>query len=259
VEWVAASHARRFENLAYCLLWGFDGRDVFDDEDALARLDQTELAPGDFFNRRGILAQAACLLAQPRVVRALTRNRGGQLVVLVPCPEHGEEPAVADQPVDDNDRSDEEHQQLNDAPVAGRALGRWALPALRLWPGFDVLGHATKQYNNFFESTSAMDELILILTTMPDDDRVAGLVRTLVEERLAACVNVLAPMTSTYRWQGKIEVETERQVVMKTTRARLVGLEERLRALHPYELPEFVVIDASASEAYARWVRDTTL
>ena len=103
-----------------------------------------------------------------------------------------------------------------------------------------------------------MDELILILTTMPDDDRAAGLARTLVEERLAACVNVLGPMTSTYRWQGKIEVETERQVVMKTTRANLVGLEERLRALHPYDLPEFVVIDAAGSEAYARWVRDTT-
>jgi periplasmic divalent cation tolerance protein len=57
---------------------------------------------------------------------------------------------------------------------------------------------------------------------------------------------------------GRIEVGAERQVVMKTTRANLVGLERRLRALHPYELPEFVVIEASASEAYARWVRDTT-
>jgi len=104
-----------------------------------------------------------------------------------------------------------------------------------------------------------MDELLLILTTMPDDDRAAELARTLVEERLAACVNVLAPMTSTYRWQGRIEVGAERQLVMKTTRANLVRLEERLRALHPYELPEFVVIDAAGSEAYARWVRDATL
>jgi periplasmic divalent cation tolerance protein len=103
-----------------------------------------------------------------------------------------------------------------------------------------------------------MDELILILTTMPDDDRAAGLARTLVEERLAACVNVLGPMTSTYRWQGKIEVETERQLVMKTTRANLAGLEDRLRALHPYDLPEFVVIDAAGSKAYAGWVRDIT-
>jgi periplasmic divalent cation tolerance protein len=103
-----------------------------------------------------------------------------------------------------------------------------------------------------------MDELILILTTMPDDDRAAGLARTLVEERLAACVNVLGPMTSTYRWQGRIEVAAERQVVVKTTRANLVGLQERLRALHPYDLPELVVIDAAGSEAYATWVRDST-
>jgi periplasmic divalent cation tolerance protein len=101
-----------------------------------------------------------------------------------------------------------------------------------------------------------MDELILILTTMPDDDRAAGLARTLVEERLAACVNVHGPMMSTYRWQGRVEVEAERQLAIKTTRARRSALEARLRALHPYELPEFVVVDATGSDAYAGWVRD---
>ena len=101
-----------------------------------------------------------------------------------------------------------------------------------------------------------MDELILILTTMPDDDRAADLARTLVEERLAACVNVHGPMTSTYRWQGRVEVEAERQLAIKTTRANRVALEARLRALHPYEVPEFVVVDATGSDAYAGWVRD---
>ncbi len=101
-----------------------------------------------------------------------------------------------------------------------------------------------------------MDELILILTTMPDDDRAADLARTLVEERLAACVNVHGPMTSTYRWQGRVEVEAERQLAIKTTRANRIALEARLRALHPYELPEFVVVDATGSDAYAGWVRD---
>ena len=103
-----------------------------------------------------------------------------------------------------------------------------------------------------------MTHLILILTTMPDDERADGLARTLVEEGLAACVNVHGPMTSTYRWQGQVEVEPERQVVIKTTRTRLAALEARLRALHPYDLPEFVVIDAAASDAYAGWVNDTT-
>jgi periplasmic divalent cation tolerance protein len=103
-----------------------------------------------------------------------------------------------------------------------------------------------------------MNDLILILTTMPDDDRAGGLARTLVEERLAACVNVHAPMTSTYRWQDALESAAERQVVIKTTRGRRAALEARLRALHPYELPELVVIDAVGGDAYAKWVRDAT-
>jgi periplasmic divalent cation tolerance protein len=104
-----------------------------------------------------------------------------------------------------------------------------------------------------------MTDLILILTTMPDDERAEGLARTIVEEGLAACVNVHGPMTSIYRWRGRIEVELERQVVIKTTRARLAVLETRLRALHPYELPEVIVIDAAASVAYERWANDTTV
>jgi len=99
-----------------------------------------------------------------------------------------------------------------------------------------------------------MTDLILILTTMPDDDRAALLARTLVDEGLAACVNVHGPMTSTYRWKGAVACEAERQVVIKSTRARLGALEARVRALHPYQLPEFVVLDAQASEAYAAWV-----
>jgi periplasmic divalent cation tolerance protein len=99
-----------------------------------------------------------------------------------------------------------------------------------------------------------MNELILVLTTMPGDDRADGLARALVDERLAACVNVHGPMISTYRWEGRIDVESERQIVIKTTRARLAALEARIRALHPYELPEFIVIDASASASYEGWV-----
>jgi periplasmic divalent cation tolerance protein len=101
-----------------------------------------------------------------------------------------------------------------------------------------------------------MADLILILTTMPDDDRVDAMARALVDERLAACVNVHGPMTSTYRWKGNVEREVERQVVIKTTRARLRDLETRLRTLHPYELPEFVMLEGQASQAYGAWVND---
>jgi len=103
-----------------------------------------------------------------------------------------------------------------------------------------------------------MSQLILILTTMPDDDRAGSIARTLVEERLAACVNVHAPMTSTYRWKGAVQREAERQVVIKTTAGRRAALETRLRELHPYELPELVVLTADASAAYAAWVSGET-
>jgi periplasmic divalent cation tolerance protein len=103
-----------------------------------------------------------------------------------------------------------------------------------------------------------MADLILILTTMPDDNRADELATALVSEGLAACVNVHGPMASTYRWKGQIEHEAERQVVIKTMRARLPAIEVRLRALHPNELPEFVVIDADAGDAYGRWVIEAT-
>jgi periplasmic divalent cation tolerance protein len=103
-----------------------------------------------------------------------------------------------------------------------------------------------------------MNDLILILTTMPDDDRARTLARALVDEGLAACVNVHAPMTSIYRWKGTVEEEPERQLVIKTARARLPDIEARLRALHPYDLPELIVLDAQAGAVYGAWVVDVS-
>src|SRR6185295_9156475 len=99
-----------------------------------------------------------------------------------------------------------------------------------------------------------MTDLIIVLTTMPDDERADSLARTLVDEQLAACVHVHSPGSSTYRWNGTVEVERERPLVIKTSRACLAELDRRLHALHPYELPEFVVLSAEAGEAYGRWV-----
>lgn len=94
---------------------------------------------------------------------------------------------------------------------------------------------------------------------MPDDARADELARALVDERLAACVNVHGAMTSTYRWKGKVERDAERQIVIKTTRDRLTAVESRLRTLHPYELPEFIVIASdTGSEAYLAWVMKET-
>jgi periplasmic divalent cation tolerance protein len=96
------------------------------------------------------------------------------------------------------------------------------------------------------------------LTTLSADADAVLLARTLVEERLAACVNVLSPMTSVYRWQGKVEQEREQQLVIKTASARVSALEARVRQLHPYDLPEFLVLDVSGgSQAYLAWVAES--
>jgi periplasmic divalent cation tolerance protein len=97
--------------------------------------------------------------------------------------------------------------------------------------------------------------LVLVLTTLPADANATALARQLIDERLAACVNACAPMTSVYRWEGAIQEESERQLVIKTSTARLEALKERLHALHPYQVPEFVVLHAdAASNRYAQWV-----
>lgn len=81
----------------------------------------------------------------------------------------------------------------------------------------------------------------------------------LVEEHLAACVNVLPPMTSTYSWKGSVEKSDERQVVIKTSSGRVRDLETRLKALHPYEVPEFVVIPiVEGSHDYLAWISENT-
>jgi periplasmic divalent cation tolerance protein len=99
--------------------------------------------------------------------------------------------------------------------------------------------------------------LALVLTTLGADADAAALARTLVEERLAACVNVVPGMTSIYRWQGSVEQEREQQLLIKTTTGKVEALAARLRELHPYELPEFIVLDAAASAAYGTWVKES--
>jgi periplasmic divalent cation tolerance protein len=105
-----------------------------------------------------------------------------------------------------------------------------------------------------------MRDVVVVLTTMPDDAaRADELARALVDDRLAACVNVSAPMRSTYRWKDAVERETERQLIIKTTRERLRDLEARVRELHPYQLPEFIVITVeAASKGYTEWVTQET-
>ena len=102
-------------------------------------------------------------------------------------------------------------------------------------------------------------EYVIVLTTLPADADAAAFGRTLVEERLAACVNVLPAMESVFRWEGRVEQDAERQVVLKTSRDRTAALWDRIRELHPYEVPEFVVLPIlDGSDAYLRWLGEST-
>jgi periplasmic divalent cation tolerance protein len=100
---------------------------------------------------------------------------------------------------------------------------------------------------------------VLILTTLPADADAAAFASALVEARLAACVNVLPAMESIYRWEGAVERETERQIVLKTSTDRTDALWERVRELHPYDVPEFIVLPiVDGNDAYLRWIGDST-
>jgi periplasmic divalent cation tolerance protein len=102
-------------------------------------------------------------------------------------------------------------------------------------------------------------DIVLVLTTVPAGDAGDAIARVLVEERLAACVNVHAPMTSFYRWQGTAEHDVERQLVIKTTRDQVPAIQTRITELHSYELPEFIVIPViDGTTAYLEWVRSET-
>jgi periplasmic divalent cation tolerance protein len=106
---------------------------------------------------------------------------------------------------------------------------------------------------------TSIPSVSIVLTTFGKDDDARAIATVLVEERLAACVNILPGVRSIYAWKGSVSEDEEQQLVIKTSTNQLAALEARLRELHSYEVPEFVVIHASGgSEAYLDWVRDST-
>ena len=96
---------------------------------------------------------------------------------------------------------------------------------------------------------------VVVLTTVGTAFDAAALARELVEQRLAACVNIIPRMESIYRWQGRVETDAEQLLLIKTTRERLDALRERLMARHPYDVPELVVIQPDEiAEPYRAWL-----
>ncbi|AMN47823.1 hypothetical protein ACG33_12085 [Steroidobacter denitrificans] len=98
--------------------------------------------------------------------------------------------------------------------------------------------------------------IVLAWTSCPDQAGAQAIAATLVGERLAACVNRIGGVSSTYFWDGRLQEDAEVLLVMKTTAARLPDLKARLLTLHPYELPELIAVEVvGGNESYLDWVR----
>ncbi|MBV8656212.1 MAG: divalent-cation tolerance protein CutA [Burkholderiales bacterium] len=103
------------------------------------------------------------------------------------------------------------------------------------------------------------NSFLLVLCNVPDKATAETLAEALVTSKLAACVNILPPATSIYRWQGKIEQAEEIPLLIKTTAARYADLEAAIDAIHPYEVPEVIAVPfAAALPAYLGWLSAET-
>lgn len=104
-----------------------------------------------------------------------------------------------------------------------------------------------------------MSDAIVVLCTCPDNTSARQLAQTLLSEKLAACVNLIPQVTSLYYWQGKMEESQEVQLVIKTRRTMFGVLQERLLAIHPYEVPEILALPIlCGNPAYLQWVQEQT-
>jgi len=100
---------------------------------------------------------------------------------------------------------------------------------------------------------------LLVLTNLPDRAAAERIADSLIGEKLAACVNILAPCRSVYRWKGEVQHDEEHPLLIKTTAERYPALEQALRAAHPYELPEIIAVPIERGlPAYLAWVAGET-
>lgn len=106
-----------------------------------------------------------------------------------------------------------------------------------------------------------MEETLLVYTTWPDADTAGAAAQAAVEAGAAACANILAPMTSVYRWEGRIEQAVEIPVLFKTTAGAAERLRDLILARHPYETPAIVALDtkkAGSNPAFLQWIASET-
>ena len=110
-----------------------------------------------------------------------------------------------------------------------------------------------------FSPREMAEEILLAFSTFPDIDTARRIARQLVTENFAACANIVPAIESIYRWQGKIESGNETVAFFKTTPARSAALQEKLKSLHPYDVPEIIFVPVTAGlPEYLRWVADNS-
>jgi periplasmic divalent cation tolerance protein len=106
---------------------------------------------------------------------------------------------------------------------------------------------------------SAIVQVLVAFTTSPSEEHAVQLARLMVEEKLAACVQILPDITSFYMWEGKLERAAERLILIKTTRERLEEMIARIESLHPYDVPEIIAVEAVGGlDKYLQWVVSET-
>jgi periplasmic divalent cation tolerance protein len=102
------------------------------------------------------------------------------------------------------------------------------------------------------------DETLLVFTTCGNDEDATALAQQLVGQRLAACVNAIGKVASTYRWKGEVQQDQETLLIIKTTAPRLAALEQAIRESSKYDLPEFIALSVATGGAdYLEWIRES--
>ena len=105
----------------------------------------------------------------------------------------------------------------------------------------------------------SMSEAMVVLVTCGSEEEATKIANSLVEERLAACVNMISPVRSIYRWEGKIWDEKEWMLIIKTKRHRFEELEKKVKSLHSYSVPEIIALPiVEAASSYLNWLREMT-
>lgn len=109
-------------------------------------------------------------------------------------------------------------------------------------------------------AATATAHALVVLCTAPDQQTAQALAHALVSEHLAACINILGPLSSIYQWDGQLEQATEHLLIIKTTTTAYPQLEARLSALHPYEVPEIMALPVSqGAGSYLHWLCASTI